>query len=133
MECLIIERTDKSPLLEMDWMKKFKLPIGRIQLVESNQSEHGKVFNRFPIFFKTTNNKRYLDKHPTEIKTIKQKARPVPLHLLEDDGRELEKLIKYGNLETINDGDEDCFVSPVLIIVKSDKSVKKSIRLTKSN
>ena len=32
MEILILERTDITPFLGMDWMKKFKLTIGRIQL-----------------------------------------------------------------------------------------------------
>ena len=55
---------------------------------------------------------------------IEQKARSVPLHLQEDVGKELEKLIRTGHLEKINDVDEDCFVSPVVITIKSDKSVK---------
>ena len=37
MEFLITERTDITPLLGMDWMKTFKLTIGRIQLAENNQ------------------------------------------------------------------------------------------------
>ena len=41
---------------------------------------------------------------------VKQKARPVPLHLQKDVGRELERLIKSGHLEKINNVDEDCFV-----------------------
>ena len=36
MEILITERTDVTPLLNMDWMKKFKLAIGGIQLTETN-------------------------------------------------------------------------------------------------
>ena len=48
MEILITERTDLTPLLGMDWMKKFKLTIGRIQLADNNQSEREKVFNKFP-------------------------------------------------------------------------------------
>ena len=51
MEILITERTDKTPLLGMDWMEKFKLPIGRIQLADNNQSEREKVFNNFPDLF----------------------------------------------------------------------------------
>ena len=39
METLITERTDITPLLGMDWMKTFKLTIGRKQLPEINQSE----------------------------------------------------------------------------------------------
>ena len=48
MEILITERTDITPLLGMDWMKNFRLPIDRIQLAENNQSECEKVFNNFP-------------------------------------------------------------------------------------
>ena len=39
MEILITERTDITPLVGMDWMKIFRLTIGRIQLAENNQSE----------------------------------------------------------------------------------------------
>ena len=75
---------------------------------------------------RTTNqNVRKPGHHP-----VKQKARPVPLHLQEDVGRKLERLIKSGQLEKVNDVDEDCFVSPVVITVKSDKSVKIALRLT---
>ena len=63
---------------------------------------------------------------------IKQKARPVPLHL-QGVGRELEKLIKSGHLEKINDVDEDCFVSPGLKTVKSDNSVKVALDSRKLN
>ena len=51
MEILITERTDITPLLGMDWMKKFKLTISKIQLAENNQSEREKVFNKFPDLF----------------------------------------------------------------------------------
>ena len=115
MEILITERTDITPLLGMDWMKTFRLTIGRIQLVKSNTSEKERIINKFPDLFE--NNETIKD---TEIKIqlnpgqflMKQKARPVPLHLHEDVGRELEKLIKSGHLEKIKDVDEDCFVSP---------------------
>ena len=46
-------------------------------------------------------------------------------------GRELEKLIKSGHLETMNDEDEDFSVSPVVITVKSDKSVKIALNSQK--
>ena len=84
MEILITERTDITPLLGMDWMKKFKLTISKIQLAENNQSEREKVFNKFPDLFE--NNETIKD---TEINIqlkpghypVKQKARPIPLHL----------------------------------------------------
>ena len=127
MEILTTERTVITPLLGMDWMKTIKLTIGRIQLAENYQSEREKIFNKFPDLFE--NNKTIKD---TEIKNqlkpghypIKQKARPVPLHLQKNVERELERLIKSGPLEKENKVDEDCFVSPVVITVKSDHSVK---------
>ena len=39
MQLLITERNDITPLLGMDWLKKFKLPIGNIRLDNNNQSE----------------------------------------------------------------------------------------------
>ena len=64
MEILITERTDITPLLGMDWMKTFKLTIGRMQLAEINQSEEEKIINRFPVSFE--NNETIKD---TELKT----------------------------------------------------------------
>ena len=87
MEILITERTDITLLLGMDWMKTFKLTIGKMQLVENNQSEREKICGKFQDLFE--NNETIKD---TEINIqlkpghlpIKQKARPVPLHLQED-------------------------------------------------
>ena len=47
----------------MNWMKTFKLTIGRIQMAENNQSEHEKIFNKFQDLFE--NNETLKD---TEIK-----------------------------------------------------------------
>ena len=136
MEILITERTDFTPLLGMDWMKAFKLTIGKIQIGENSQSEKERIFRKFRDLFE--NNETIKD---TKIKIqlkpghhpVKQKARPVPLHLQEDVGKELEKLIRTGHLEKINDVDEDCFVSPVVITIKSDKSVKIALDSRKPN
>ena len=56
MEILITERTDMTPLLGMDWMRKFKLTISKIQMADNNQSEREKVFTKFPDLFE--NNER---------------------------------------------------------------------------
>ena len=90
MENLIPERTDMTPLLEMDWMKKSILTIGKTQLADNNHSDREKVFNKFPNLFK--NNETIKD---TEINIqlkpwhypVKRKARPVPLYLQEDVSR----------------------------------------------
>ena len=136
MEILITERADITPLLGMDWMKRFKLTIGKIQLTEIGQSEKERIINKFPDLFE--NNRTIKD---TEINIqlkpghypVKQKARPIPLHLQEDVGRELEKLVRAGHLEKVNNVDEDCFVSPVVITVKNDKSVKVALDSRKLN
>ena len=136
MEILITERTDITPLLGMDWMEKFKLTIGRLHMAEKNQSECEKVFTKFLDLFE--NNETIKD---TETKIqlkpghqpIKQKARPVPLHLQKDVVRELERLMKSVHLEKVNNVDEDCFVSPVVITVKKDKSVKIALDSRKLN
>ena len=84
METLITERTDITPLLGFDWMKKFKLTIGRLHLAEFNQSEKEKLINKFRDLFEKNPTKK-----DTEINIqlkpgnypVKQKARPIPLHL----------------------------------------------------
>ena len=135
-EILIIERTEMTPSLGMDRMRKFKLTISKIKLADNNQSERKKVFTKFPDLFE--NNDTIKD---TEINIqlklghylVKQRARLIPLHLQEDVGRELEKLIKFGHLEKQNDVNEDCFVSPVVITVKSDKLIKIALDSRKLN
>ena len=110
MDIIIIERPDMTPRLGMDWMKKVKLTIRKIQLAEDNQSESEKVFNKFTDLFENIETIK-----DTEINIqlkpghypVKQKARPVPLHLQADVGQELEKLIKTGHLEKLNVVDED--------------------------
>ena len=136
MQLLITERNDKTPLLGMDLLKKFKLTIGNIQLDENDHSEKRRVIEKFPDLFR--NNTTIKD---TELKIqlkaghyrVKQKARPIPLHLQEAVGKEIEKLTKSGHLEKVKHVDEDCFISPVAITVKNDKSVKIALDSRKLN
>ena len=105
-------------------------------MAETNQSECEKVFNKVTDLFE--NNETIKDtERNIQLKPghypVKQKARAVPLHLQEYVGRQLEKLIKTGHLEKINDVDEDCFVSPVVITVKNDKSGKIALDSRKLN
>ena len=94
------------------------------------------MINKFPDLFE--NNRTIKD---TEINIqlkpghypVKQRARPIPLHLQEHVGRELETLIKNGHLQKVNNVDEDCFVSPVVLTVKNDKSVKIALDSRKLN
>ena len=47
MEILITERTDITPLLGMDWMKRFKLTIGRIQLANQLARKYSTNFRTY--------------------------------------------------------------------------------------
>ena len=97
MQLLITERNDITPLLGMDWLKKFKLTIGIIRLNENNQSEKRRTIEKFPDLFR--NNSTIKD---TEINIQtepghypgKPKARPIHLHFQEAVGKEIEKKIK---------------------------------------
>ena len=103
----------------------------RVKLAENNQSEKEKIINKLPGLFE--NNETIRD---IEIKIqlkpghfpVKQKARPVPLHL-----QEIGKLIKFGHLEEIKDIDENCFKLPVVITVNSNKSVQIALGSRKLN
>ena len=136
MEILITERTAITPLLGMNWMKNFKLTIRRIQLAKNSQSEREKIFNKFLDLFENNetikNTEINIQLKPGHV-PVKHKARPKQLHLQEDVGRELGKLIKSGHLEKVKDVDEDCFVSPVVITVKNNKSVKIALNSRKLN
>ena len=87
MQFLITERNDITPLLGMDWMKKFNLIIGNIRLEDNSQSEKRRVIKKFPDLFKIKDTEKNIQLKPGHY-TVKQKARPIPLHLQEKSGRE---------------------------------------------
>ena len=76
-------------------MKKFNLTIRTIQLEDTSQSEKKRIIE-------TTLDKNNTTMENTEINiqlkldhySVKQKARPIPLHLQKEAGKDLEKLIK---------------------------------------
>ena len=55
---------------------------------------------------------------------LQNKGRRVPLHLLEKVENELNKLIDDGKIIKLEKCPDDLFISPVVITVKKDKSVK---------
>ena len=68
-----------------------------------------------------------------DAKLIQQKGRPIPIHLQQSVGKEINKLMKQGHIEKANNIDENCFVSPAVITVKKDKSVKIALDSRKLN
>ena len=70
------------------------------------------------------------EKMPTQ-----QKGRRVPLHLVEKVQHELQKLIEDKQIICLEKCPDDLFISPVVITVKKDKSIKIALdskQLTKS-
>ena len=51
MQILITEKPEITPPLGMDWMRTFKLTIGKIQLTENNQSEKVRMFEKVRDLF----------------------------------------------------------------------------------
>ena len=130
---LITKRNDITPLL--NWLKQLPITINKISLDnETSQSES--IYNKYHKLFNT--NHAIKD---AEVKIqiqpgsypIQQKARPIPYHLQEDVKNELNRLIESGHLERLETIEEDCFVSPVVITVKKDKSVKIALDTRKLN
>ena len=68
-----------------------------------------------------------------DARLIQQKGKPIPIHLQQSVGKEINKLIKQGHIEKANNIDENCFVSPAVITVKKDKSVKIALDSRKLN
>ena len=108
-----------------------KKTIGREQPIRSRES----IQQIYGFVREQRNNERH--RNILSVKTgtppVKQKARFLPLHLQENVGREFEKLIKSGHLAKIHDVNEDCFVSPVVTTLKSDKPVKIALGSRKLN
>ena len=93
MQILFTERDDITPLLGMDWMKKINLTIRNIRTDENNQSEKKRVIEKFPDLFKNNttiqNTEINIQLKPGHY-TVKQKTRPIPLHLQVAVGKEME-------------------------------------------
>ena len=68
-----------------------------------------------------------------DIKPIQKMGRPVPIHFQKNVREELEKLIKSGHIEKADETTENCFISPAVITIKKDKSVKIALDSRKSN
>ena len=66
-------------------------------------------------------------------KPIQQKGRPVPIRFQTTVKNEIEKLIEKGHFEKADRTTKNCFVSPTVITIKKDKSVKTALHSRKLN
>ena len=67
------------------------------------------------------------------VQPIQQKARPIPVHLQEAVYKEIVKLQKEGHIEKLEKVPENTFISPAVITVKKDKTVKLALDSRKLN
>ena len=132
---VITQRDDITPLLGVNLLKQLPITIKKILLDEpTNQSN--KFHTKFHKLFETNHTIKNAEVK-IQIKPgcypIQQKARPIPYHLQKDVKNELDRLIKSGHLERVKTIEEDCFVSPVVITVKKDRTVEIALDARKLN
>ena len=68
-----------------------------------------------------------------DVKHIQQKERPVPVYFQNSVRHELEKLNEKGHLEKADGTTQNCFISPAVITIRKDKSVKIALDSRKLN
>ena len=64
-----------------------------------------------------------------DAKLIQRNGRPIPIHLQQAGGKEIKKLTKKGHIEKATNIDENCFVIPAVITVKTVKIALDSRKL----
>ena len=64
---------------------------------------------------------------------IQEKERSVPITLQEKVDGEIDKLIKLGHIEKLEEYSDKFFVSPIVITVKKDDSVKLALEARELN
>ena len=141
---LLITKAKTSPILGLDWMQRLKINLSSNN--EAIQIHNIKLDNTDKKIRKLQNDFKDLFYNNKEIKNfsvkvqlkegpqiIQQKGRPIPIHLQDQVALELKRLIKHGYLERATEITEDCFVSPAVITVKKDKSIKIALDSRKLN
>ena len=135
---LLITKANITPLMGLDWMKRLGITLNTI--VDDVKIHNIKMDETEKKILKLKNECKDLLYNNTEIKNLEvkndlkedakilqQKGRPVPIHLQNQVAEEIKRLIKNGYLERATEITEDCFVSPAVITVKEDKSIKPAL------
>ena len=138
---LITEKKNTQPLLGLDWLDKLEIGLqgSRETNIIRNISTNGKggrILEDFEKLFKTNHTMKDLTieiQLKKDAKPIQQKGRPVPIHFQRIVKNELDKLIEKGHLEEADKTTENWFVSPAVITIKKDKSVKIAFDSRKLN
>ena len=129
---LLITVKNTHPILGLHWMIELGLTFesdkNNININHINKPKHEIDINiTTPKRFaeNQTDKNVEVDIQPKDgVKLIQQKSRPIPIHLQPAVEKEIEKLKRQRHIERANNIDENCFVSPAVITIKKDKSVK---------
>ena len=119
---------DMKPLFTMDWVRELNWTIRIKESTTSltEQTEKDRKLINFGKLFKTN---QTIEDSGIKIQLkpgyppAKQKIQPIPSHLQSYVDKEMNKPIQYGHFEIIQKV-EDCFISPVVVTLKEDKSVE---------
>ena len=137
----ITENKNTQPLLGLDWLDKLEIGLqgnrkmNVIRHVEEDERRK-KIIDEHEDLFKNNHTIKDLTidiQLKKDAKPIQQKRRPVLIHFQKSVREELEKLIKSGHLEKADKTTEKCFISPAVITIKKDKSVKIALDSRKLN
>ena len=125
----------------LEWLDKLEIGLqgskktNVIRHVEEHERRK-KIISEHEDFFKNNHTIKDLTidiQLKKDVKPIQQKGRPVPIHFQKNVREELEKLIDSGHLEKADNTTEMCFISPAVITIKKDKSVKIALDSRKLN
>ena len=135
---MLITTKKTNPLLGLDWMKKLGITLETDPQI--NRIVEYPDFTTLKRKFKKLFHENYTVKGleveiqlKEDARLIQQKGRPIPIRLQQSVEKEITKLMKQGHIEKANNLDENCFVSPAVITVKKDKSVKIALDSRKLN
>ena len=129
---LITENKDTRPLLGLDWLDKMEIGLqgNRNTNIVRNitvDERSTKVLDEFEDLFKNNHTIECLTidiQLKEDVKPIQQKGRPVPIHFQNSVRHELENFFEKGHLEKADGTTEMFFISPALITIKKNNSVK---------
>ena len=138
---LITENKRTQPLLGPDWLNKLEIGLQgnrNTKIIRHNGIDlrRQKIVNEYEDLFKINHTIKDLTIDiplKKDTKPIQQKGRPVPIHFQITVKQELENLIEKGHLEKADKTTENSFISPAVITIKKDKSMKVALDSRKLN
>ena len=125
----------------MDWLDKLEIGLqgntntNIIRHIETDERRQ-KIVNEYEDLFKNNHTIKDLAidiQLKKDTKPIQQKGRPVSIHFQKTVNKALEKQIESGHLEKADNTAKNCYVSPAVITIKKNKSVKRALDSRKLN